>query len=160
MMSFAPIVSFILNSGGAWREATTQCLVSWRESAVLRPTVIEKRVVNTIDRWLDWSAANVPGIACMLACFNHFTLSSLFDDHPALPKPMKMYFIHQHLDASVGLRPRERVRLGSCGLIALLLRRSCQQLPSHQRSSHLFAVKLGKWAIGRVCSCICCISVE
>ena len=29
-MSFAPLVSFIMNSGGAWREATTQCLVSWR----------------------------------------------------------------------------------------------------------------------------------
>jgi hypothetical protein len=152
MMNFAPIVSFILNSGGAWREATMQCLVTWRESAVLPPPVIEKGAVNTIDRWSGWSAANVPGIACMLACFKHFTLSSLFNDHRALPKPMKIYFIHQHLDASGGLRPRERVRLGSCGLMALLLRRICQQLPFHQRSSHRFAVKSGNWAISRVCS--------
>jgi hypothetical protein len=152
MMNFAPIVSFILNSGGAWREATMQCLVTWRESAVLPPPVIEKGAVNTIDRWSGWSAANVPGIACMLACFKHFTLSSLFNDHRALPKPMKIYFIHQHLDASGGLRPRERVRLGSCGLMALLLRRICQQLPFHQRSSHRFAVKSVNWAISRVCS--------
>ena len=154
---FSPLVSFIFNSEGAWREATMQCLVTWRESAVLPPPRITKGASDTIDRWSGWSAANIPGIACMMACFKHFTLSSIkrfyiFNDYVALPKPMKIHFIYQHLDSSGGLCPRERVRLGSCGLTALLLHRLCQHRPSQQCSYHRFAVKSGNWAITRVCS--------
>ncbi len=175
--SFADLVSFVLSIDQVvWRGSALQCLVAWRESAVLPPPcprvddpddgdelqspVLQSPNANhiegtniedtpsTLDRWSGWSIPNITVLPCILACFKWFVLAHLSSCHHPLPKPLKMHFPYRDFDASGGLCPRERVRLGSCGFTAMLLHRLCSQL----RPSHRFVFKLRACVTCRVYS--------
>lgn len=106
---------------------------------------------DTIDRWPGWSATSIPQTPCLLACYRHFVLASLSNQHLTLPKPLKIHFPYKLIDASCGLCPRERWRLGSGSLAALLARRLCVP-PGQRLCSPRLDVKLGSRVVCRVYS--------
>jgi hypothetical protein len=107
---------------------------------------------TTHDRWPGWSTANIPGCACLMASYRHFALAALakcYQPKIALPRPLTIHFPHCDLEASGGLYPLERMRMGSSGLVAFLLKRLCWQQPARASSYH-HVLKLGSGIARRV----------
>jgi hypothetical protein len=89
-----------------------------------------------------------------MASYRHFVLAALSNCyHPkiALPRPLTIHFPYRDLEASGGLYPLERSRMGSSGLVSLLLKRLCWQQPARASGYH-FVLKLGSGIARRVYS--------
>jgi hypothetical protein len=89
---------------------------------------------TTHDRWAGWSLVNITAIPCLLATHKHFVLHACRRHHHpqlAVPKPLKIHFPYRAMHVSGGLCPREKVHMGSTGMVALLLRRLSLQQPAH-----------------------------